>query len=96
MLDAWPSLPIVIWDHGHKLWGMDSFIAALEHTATSTHPDCSIQFPPKLLSSATQLLVVRVDAPQLDNMLTTFFHQLIFDTLHQSGMFVSHFHRHID
>ena len=30
-LDAWPPLPIVVWGYGHKDWGIDGIIAALEH-----------------------------------------------------------------
>ena len=30
-LDAWPALPIVVWDNDHEKWGGDNIIAALEH-----------------------------------------------------------------
>jgi hypothetical protein len=30
-LDVWPSLPIVVLGSGHKTWGVDNIIAALEH-----------------------------------------------------------------
>jgi hypothetical protein len=31
MLDVWPPLPIVLWADGHKKWGVDNIIDALEH-----------------------------------------------------------------
>jgi hypothetical protein len=31
MLDVWPLLPIAVWSNGHRIWGMDNVIAALEH-----------------------------------------------------------------
>ena len=30
-IDAWPLLPINVWGDGHKRWGVDNIIAALEH-----------------------------------------------------------------
>ena len=30
-LDVWPLLPIVVWNNGHGMWGVDNIIAALEH-----------------------------------------------------------------
>jgi hypothetical protein len=30
-LDAWPALPIVVWNNGHEKWGVDNIVAALEH-----------------------------------------------------------------
>jgi hypothetical protein len=30
-LDVWPLLPILIWVDGHKTWGMDNIVAALDH-----------------------------------------------------------------
>ena len=30
-IDAWPLLPIIVWGDGHKRWGVDNIIAALEH-----------------------------------------------------------------
>jgi hypothetical protein len=30
-LDAWPPLPIVVWDNGNEKWGVDNMLAALEH-----------------------------------------------------------------
>jgi hypothetical protein len=31
MLDVWPLLPIAVWSNGHKKWGVDNIVAALQH-----------------------------------------------------------------
>ena len=73
---------------------------AITFESPQSRPDHKIQRPPCILPVLTEFhikgaseylddLVARIDAPMLDNLEITFFHQLIFDTPHLTQL-ISH------
>jgi hypothetical protein len=62
-LDAWPPLPIVAWEEGHREWGLDNIIAALEHNDRI----CEIDFR-EILQFESVLEAMQKPFPELTNL----------------------------